>query len=392
MAFWGEWRPYVPVAQRRAKAQREMNKLRKKGQSIQPVTIEGRTIARSFWGKGWCDHLESFSDYANRLPRGRTYVRNGSVCHLGIQPGHVEAYVSGSELYQVHIRINELPAATWRAIKSQCSGHIGSMLELLQGKLSDQVMAIVTHRQQGLFPQPGEMQLKCSCPDWAVMCKHVAAVLYGIGSRLDHQPELLFLLRGVDAQELIAAELALPDAAVASTGLADDQLGAIFGIDLDLESHTSPAAAARAPARAPKRVAATPARRTRGQQAAPVAPSRAPTPPPARRSQPPERTPARRTPAVRPTPAPAVAKATTESLPKLRPTGKSVARLRRQQGLSVAQFAAKLGVSVTTVYRWEATQGPLTLQARLLQALAALPQPVKPNTTPATPLRRGAKR
>jgi uncharacterized Zn finger protein len=243
MAFWGEWGRYVPVAERRAKARREMDKLRKKGKNIQPVTIDGRTIARSFWGKGWCDHLESFSDYANRLPRGRTYVRNGSVCHLDIRPGRIEAIVSGSELYNIVIRIKELQAATWTSIKNTCSGHIGSMLELLQGKLSDQVMAIVTDRHHGLFPQPGEITLDCSCPDWAGMCKHVAAVLYGVGSRLDSQPDLLFLLRDVDAQELIAAEMALPDAAAGVTGdaLADEQLGAIFGIDLDTETDAPPA-------------------------------------------------------------------------------------------------------------------------------------------------------
>ena len=164
MAFWGEWGRYVPVAERRAKARREMDKLRKKGKDIQPVTIDGRTIARSFWGKGWCDHLESFSDYANRLPRGRTYVRNGSVCHLDIRPGRIEAIVSGSELYNIDIRIKELQAATWASIKNTCSGHIGSMLELLQGKLSDQVMAIVTDRHHGLFPQPGEIALDLQLP------------------------------------------------------------------------------------------------------------------------------------------------------------------------------------------------------------------------------------
>src|ERR1700752_4095791 len=173
MAFWGEWGRYVPVAERRAKARREMDKLRKKGKSIQPVTIDGRTIARSFWGKGWCDHLESFSDYVNRLPRGRTYVRNGSVCHLDIRPGHIEAVVSGSELYDVAIQIKKLPATTWTSIRDQCAGHIGSMLELLQGKLSDQVMAIVTNRQHGLFPQPGEMVLDSSCPGRAALCEHV---------------------------------------------------------------------------------------------------------------------------------------------------------------------------------------------------------------------------
>ncbi len=91
-----EWKPYIPVAQRRAKARREMNKLRKKGKDIQPIEIEGRTIARSFWGKRWCEHLELFSGYSNRLPRGRTYVRDGSVCHLAIRTGRIDAIVTGS--------------------------------------------------------------------------------------------------------------------------------------------------------------------------------------------------------------------------------------------------------------------------------------------------------
>ena len=164
---------------------------------------------------------------------GRTYVRNGSVCHLVIQPGRIEAIVSGSELYNISIRIKKLKPATWKSVKRRCSGRIGSMLELLQGRLSDQVMTVVTDRKQGLFPQPREIQLSCDCPDWAVMCKHVAAALYGGGSRLDDRPERLFLLRDVDAQELIAAELAVPAAATTGDRLDDDQLGDIFGIDLD---------------------------------------------------------------------------------------------------------------------------------------------------------------
>ena len=149
-----EWRRYVPVAERRAKARREMNKLHKKGRDFQPIEIEGRTIARSFWGKRWCEHLESFSDYANRLPRGRTYVRNGSVCHLAIRTGRIDAIVSGSELYDVTIRIDKLKAVVWKSVKTRCSGQIGSMLELLQGKLSQQVMSVVTDRERGLFPKP----------------------------------------------------------------------------------------------------------------------------------------------------------------------------------------------------------------------------------------------
>ena len=188
------WPRYVPVAERRARARRDMDKLKQRGRHLQPVEIEGRTIARSFWGKGWCDHLESFSDFANRLPRGRRYARNGSVCHLEIRPGRVEAIVSGSEVYYVTIEITQLKAATWKSIKAKFAGQIGSMLELLQGRLSRQVMGVVTERDHGLFPKPREIDLDCSCPDWATMCKHVAAALYGVGSpaRSSTRPALSF--------------------------------------------------------------------------------------------------------------------------------------------------------------------------------------------------------
>ena len=174
---YGFWRPYVSVAQRRANAGREMERLRKKGMDIQPVKIAGRKIAHTFWGEAWCDHLEKFSDYENRLPRVRTYVRNGSVCHLAIHRGKIEAKVSGSELYTVKIDIAPLPAARWSSLKAACAGQVGSLLELLQGKLSSRVMEIVTDRDQGMFPSPKEITLSCSCPDWATMCKHVAAVI-----------------------------------------------------------------------------------------------------------------------------------------------------------------------------------------------------------------------
>ncbi|MFZ5833526.1 MAG: hypothetical protein ACOY3P_25855, partial [Planctomycetota bacterium] len=206
MSWYYGWKPYVPVAQRRLKAAKAMQRLQAKGQAIEPVRIEGRKIATSFWGAAWCEHLEGFSDFANRLPRGRTYVRNGSVCHLGIARGEITAKVCGSELYTVSVSIKTLPAKKWAEVKSRCSGQIGSLIELLQGRLSDHVMQVVTDRREGLFPLPGEMSFKCSCPDWAQMCKHVAAVLYGVGSRLDNQPQLLFTLRGVNHEELIAAD------------------------------------------------------------------------------------------------------------------------------------------------------------------------------------------
>ena len=233
---YGNWRPYVPVAKRKAKAAREMERLRKKGADIQPVRLTGRKIAGTFWGEAWCEHLESFSDYENRLPRGRTYVRNGSVCHLAIAKGKIEAKVSGSSMYTVKIDIGTLPPAKWKSLKARCAGQVGSLLELLQGKLSDRVMTIVTDRDEGLFPSPKEIKLSCSCPDWATMCKHVAAVLYGVGARLDTKPELLFVLRGVDHQELIsqdaAKEVVSKGSRTKGRTLDAASVGDVFGIDL----------------------------------------------------------------------------------------------------------------------------------------------------------------
>jgi uncharacterized Zn finger protein len=233
-----EWAPYVSVAERRAKAQKKMAALRKKGIDIQPVSIEGQKIAKTFWGEAWCDHLEGFSDFENRLPRGRTYVRNGSVCHLAIEKGKILAKVCGSELYDVQVQIKTLPPKKWSAIKSRCGGQIGSLLELLQGRLSDHVMAVVTDRKEGLFPLPGEMTFRCSCPDYASMCKHVSAVFYGVGARLDVKPELLFLLRGVDHEELISADAEEAVSKATSRGtskrLDSNSIGDIFGIDLEV--------------------------------------------------------------------------------------------------------------------------------------------------------------
>ena len=368
MAFY--WRPYVPVAQRRANALRKMEKLRKKGQNIQPVEIEGKTIARSFWGKAWCEHLESFSDFENRLPRGRTYVRNGSVCHLAIEPGRIEAMVSGSELYKVKINIKPLKPAVWKAIKKQCRGQIGSMLELLQGRLSDQVMAIVTNRNKGLLPLPGQIALGCNCPDWAGMCKHLAAVLYGVGNRLDRQPELLFTLRGVDANELITGDISLPDTA-AATGktIADDQLADIFGVDLDTVVSKQPPT--RIPAR--KKQTTVKGNDTKKQTGIPsshkrkitVAKKKVVKSKVASRKKTPEKH--------------DVIRSNTDliKLPQIRPTGKSVARLRNQLKLSVPEFAKRLEVTAASIYRWEKSSGRLKLQPHIYKAFAQLHQQVR---------------
>ncbi|MDB5216778.1 MAG: zinc finger domain protein [Myxococcaceae bacterium] len=259
------WPAYVPVAERRQQADKDVAALRKKGRAISPVVIEGRkrAIAMTFWGKAWCDHLESYSDYENRLPRGRTYVRNGSVVHLDITGGKVEALVRGSSMYTVKLEVKALASLRWKAVARECSGQVTSLVELLQGKLSHGVMEIVTDRARGIFPSPAEISLSCTCPDWATMCKHVAAAMYGVGARLDARPELLFLLRGVDPAELIAKSVGRA-AAKASRGghrtLADDALGSIFGIDIDEGAAATPRAKAPPAAKGPSRV---PTSRTR---------------------------------------------------------------------------------------------------------------------------------
>ncbi len=239
---WGydEYREYVPVAQKKNNAVKHAAQLAKKqGRQPAPVQLAGRKIAATFWGQAWCKNLEAYSDYANRLPRGVTYVRNGSVVDLVIKPRKIEAIVAGSETYEVEIEIDALPKPTWKKIKEDCSASIDSLLDLLSGRFSNGVMQRLTQKKVGLFPSPNEIELSCSCPDSAGCCKHLAAVMYGVGARLDQQPELLFVLRGVDHQELVSQAVAAGNlekelgSDESQNAFVGEDLGAIFGIELD---------------------------------------------------------------------------------------------------------------------------------------------------------------
>jgi uncharacterized Zn finger protein len=374
--YYGGWRPYVPVAERRRKAASEMEKLRKKGLDVQPVEIEGRAIARSFWGKAWCDHMDSFGDYANRLPRGRTYVRNGSVCHLEIRQGAIEAIVSGSSLYHVDIKIGTLKPARWKALRKQCTGKIGSLVELLEGRLSDEIMRSVTDRRAGLFPQPGEISFDCDCPDWAGMCKHIAAVIYGVGARLDTRPELLFLLRGVDHGELLSAEAAAEAIVGKGTGrarrrkLAPNDLEEVFGVELDDET-PAPEKPKRPRARkktAPKKTPA--AKKKTAAKKKPAAKKNAAAKKKSSRKPAPKLKKVPKRPG-RPAAAPK------KSVPKRKtapfePTGRSVAALRRRLGLSRSGFARVARVSPATVANWENASGAFSPRPENLAVLRTL--------------------
>ncbi len=272
------WKPYVSVAERRRKAERQIARMNKGGSKLQGVAIAGRTIAHTFWGRAWCDNLERYSDFSNRLPRGRTYVRNGSVIDLQVQEGEVNALVSGSSIYKTRIQVASVSRAQWEAICTDCAGGIDSLVELLQGRFSKGVMERICRPGTGLFPAPKEIQFSCSCPDWAYMCKHVAAVLYGIGSRLDSQPELLFRLRQVDHMELISkAGQGLPlskEAPPEEKILAEEGLSELFGLELAATSPPAkpqtkrkpkPAGSVSAPAKASAAQKATLKRTTPGQ-------------------------------------------------------------------------------------------------------------------------------
>lgn len=352
MSFYG-FAPYVPVAVRRAKALKHLEKLKKKGLKVQPVQLSGRKIADSFWGKGWCEHMESFGDYANRLPRGRTYVRNGSVCHLEIQSGGITAIVSGSVLYNVTITVSPLKKKNWTAVKSACSGRIGSLIDLLRGKLDRGVMEVVAHRTEGLFPLPGEMKFDCDCPDWADMCKHVAAVLYGVGARLDHSPEMLFVLRGVNHEELVDVSAAIAGAAAAGTSrrrIAASGLADVFGIEM-AETAADPPQSAHVGR--PVKPEATPGRRPCAKQSEKAA---VPAEKPRKKAA-----------------AAAARKSGKSSKKAYLPdplTGSIMHAWRSSLNETQAVFAERLGVTAASISQWEKKgKRAIGVQARTLSAL-----------------------
>ena len=191
------------------KAKESKEKARSKGQVLEPVVIQGRTIARSWWGKAWCENLERYADFESRLDRGKRYVRTGAVLDLKIQKGKISAKVQGSRKtpYKVEIRISPLSEEKCQAIIQKCGRKIENLEALMAGSFPEELKELFQGRD-GLFPTPREISFTCSCPDWALMCKHVAAALYGVGARLDEQPALFFELRGIDMERFLDVALA----------------------------------------------------------------------------------------------------------------------------------------------------------------------------------------
>ncbi|MBI5063430.1 MAG: SWIM zinc finger family protein [Desulfatitalea sp.] len=205
MASWHRVGPYESVALKEAKAESARKKLQKKNPNIRPVILQGRVIAQSWWGKAWCQNLERYAEYAPHIDQGRGYVRYGAVLDLQIAAGQIVALVQGSRErpYKVQIHIDRIAAADWLAIRLACEGRVDSLQALLAGEFPKAVGDRFLRQGQGLFPLPEAIRFECTCPEGDGLCKHVLAVLYGVGARLDEAPDLLFVLRQVNAEDLV---------------------------------------------------------------------------------------------------------------------------------------------------------------------------------------------
>lgn len=246
MSYWGFPR-YVSVGEKQQRAKNTLEQLLKKNKDIKPVILAGNTLAKTWWGKAWNKNLEGYADYSNRIGRGRSYVRCGSVLDLQIREGMITSLVQGSDSspYSIEITINMLERNIWEEVKDFCKGKLDSMQELLMGKFPKTLDELFTSHGKGLFPSPKEIKFDCSCPDWASMCKHIAATLYGVGARLDDDPNLFFLLRKIEIGDLISetvkdkTEELLTRAKRKSSRIIEDQdLSSVFGIEMDTTPDT----------------------------------------------------------------------------------------------------------------------------------------------------------
>ncbi|MCF8055653.1 MAG: hypothetical protein K9K37_03325 [Desulfocapsa sp.] len=259
MSSW-DYPKYVTVAEKKAKAAKKLLQLKKKMPGITPVVIDGNTLARTWWGKSWNKNLERYADYSNRIGRGKSYVRHGAVLDLKIKGGQVTALVQGTRAkpYEVVIRISPMNKANWDQIRKQCQAELRSLPDLLAGKFPKALGEIFLAEGKGLFPTPQEISFDCSCPDWATMCKHVAATLYGIGARLDEDPLLFFTLRQADTEELVAravqektGDLLARADRKSSRVIGEADLSSLFGIDMDSKPDFAAAAKFEKPKRPP---------------------------------------------------------------------------------------------------------------------------------------------
>ncbi len=239
--YWSDNTVYSqPSAEElRRRAQESLQNAHKKGRRYEPVEVKAARgpICVSWWGRAWCDNLEGYADYASRLERGQRYVRSGAVVDLQIRNGLVEAKVQGRRKtpYKVTVHIGRLPEEKCQYIIGRCNQKISSIEALASGEFPEELKDIFTE-EGGLFPTPREISFNCTCPDWALMCKHVAAVMYAIGVRFDENPFYFFELRGIDVDRFINValenrlDLMLAHADCRSDRIISSDVTSLFGV------------------------------------------------------------------------------------------------------------------------------------------------------------------
>lgn len=242
MAYYGGYGYYSQPtkAELKAKAARSIADLKKKGRELNPIELEGTKIARTWWGKAWCDNIERYADFSNRVGRGKSYVRAGCVIDLKVSKGRIEALVQGTRKkpYEVAVGIDSLTDDNFADIMGDCDVRADSLEALAAGDFPDELKKRLLNAG-GLFPSPSQIGFSCSCPDSAYLCKHIAAAIMAVAPQLDETPLLLFELRGVDTAELVKRTVAekldlmlanadAPSERIMDVG--DDDLTALFGV------------------------------------------------------------------------------------------------------------------------------------------------------------------
>ena len=192
------------------------------------IKLHSKSISNTWWGQEWCKTINVYADYENRLSRGKTYLRQERVQDLTIEDNTITAKVKGkwSDYYNVTIKIRELPRSKSNIIIKKIS-ELGS---ILKGSIPEDCRFLFSIGELGLFPTKDDLIYTCDCPDscggliygsnWnsakeicevdpnnAMLCKHVAAVLYSVGSILDKEPLIIFQLRGINVTKYISEEI-----------------------------------------------------------------------------------------------------------------------------------------------------------------------------------------
>lgn len=237
------WSSPEEAEEKRERLAREIVRRRAEGEALTALTApKSGHLCRQFWGRAWCRHLQEMTAYEGRLAPGRTCLRQGRVFDLILQPGEVRAVVADQRLHTTRLHIRPLEAETWSRLQQAAAAAAPSLLDLLSGRLGEDLLRLLCDAGTGLFPRADEIRFDCDCTDDADPCQHAAAVFYGIGLELDTRPEALFLLRGAEPRILLAeaARDARASLAAPASELATEDLGHLFGIDLEDERRPTP--------------------------------------------------------------------------------------------------------------------------------------------------------